>query len=255
MDSAEQLARLLERKRRIVAFTGAGMSTESGIPDYRSPGGLWTQYAPIFYQDFLASAEARRESWERGLHTYAVIQDARPNAGHRALARLESWGVLLAVVTQNIDGLHQAAGSSPERVIELHGNTHRVRCLSCHARFERTEIHRRISAGESVPECEACGGILKVTTIAFGEPLNDRVLGAAILAAESCDCCIVVGSSLVVYPAAGIPERASMNGVPLVIVNNTATHLDGRADLVLRDSAAGLLEKAVALLGDVSAPH
>src|SRR3954451_17482547 len=157
-ETRRQLAALIASASKIVAFTGAGVSTESGIPDFRSPGGVWDQNKPIQYQEFLASAEARRETWRRGLQTYPVVAAARPNPAHLALAVLEQQGKLLAVVTQNIDGLHLAAGHAPERVIELHGNAHGVRCLQCDDFADRETVQARVIAGEEEPPCRTCGG-------------------------------------------------------------------------------------------------
>src|SRR4051812_6120872 len=186
-EAVGRLASVLAGAERIVAFTGAGMSTESGIPDFRSPGGIWDRFAPIQYQDFLASAEARRETWRRGLQTYPVVAGARPNSAHLALVELERRGQLQAVVTQNIDGLHLAAGHPPERVIELHGNAHGVRCLTCDMLSEREIVHARVLAGEEEPPCPDCGGILKPTTVSFGEPMPRRPLTRAEAAMRACD--------------------------------------------------------------------
>ncbi|MDP8925126.1 MAG: Sir2 family NAD-dependent protein deacetylase [Chloroflexota bacterium] len=239
--AALQLADLIARSRRIVAFTGAGVSTESGIPDFRSPGGVWDRHAPIDFRDFLASADARRETWRRGLHTYPVVAAAEPNAAHLALVELELSGKLSAVVTQNIDGLHQKAGHGPGRVIELHGNAHGVRCLDCEARYDRPAIHARVTAGEAEPDCAGCGGTLKPTTVSFGEGMPYDELRRAEQEALACDLMLVVGSSLVVFPAAAVPQRAVDAGARLAIVNATETPLDERADMVVRGRAAVVL--------------
>jgi NAD-dependent deacetylase len=246
-DVVRELAALLATAQRVVAFTGAGISTESGIPDFRSPGGVWDQNQPIQYSDFLADAEARRETWRRGLQTYPVVAAASPNAAHLALVQLEQRGQLAAVVTQNIDGLHVQAGHAPETVIELHGNAHGVRCLGCDMHAPRTVVHERVLAGESEPPCVACGGILKPTTISFGEPMPRRPLAAAERAVRAADLVLVVGSSLVVYPAAGLPLLGAQLGKPLAIVNQTPTPLDERATLLVRGKAAELLPAAVEL--------
>lgn len=242
-----RLAELIAGARRIVAFTGAGVSTESGIPDFRSPGGIWDRYAPIRFQEFLASAEARRETWRRALQTYPVVAAARPNAAHEALVALDQEGRLTAVVTQNIDGLHQRAGHDPDRVIELHGNAHGVRCLSCGATYGRPEIHARVLAGDPEPACERCDGILKPATISFGEPMPEQALNRASLEMVRADLVLVVGSSLVVYPAAGLPSLAVRAGARLAIVNATETPLDDEATLVARGQAGAILPAAVAL--------
>jgi NAD-dependent deacetylase len=239
---SERIARALQ----IVAFTGAGISTESGIPDFRSPGGIWDQFQPILFQDFLRDAEARRETWRRGLHTYPVVAAAEPNPGHRALVELERMGKLSAVITQNIDGLHQKAGHAAERVIELHGNAHGVQCLDCGARSARQVVHDQVRAGEAVPSCSTCGGILKPTTVSFGESMPVDALRRAERAARSSDLFIVIGSSLVVYPAALLPTYALEAGARLAILNATETHLDAAADVVLRGQAGELLPPIVA---------
>jgi NAD-dependent deacetylase len=241
------LAELLAGARSVVAFTGAGISTESGIPDFRSPGGVWDKNQPIQYADFLAHPEARRETWRRGLQTYPVVAAARPNAAHLALVELERRGQLTAVVTQNIDGLHLAAGHAPERVFELHGNAHGVRCLGCDMEASRLDVHARVIAGEDEPPCIDCGGILKPTTVSFGELMPRRPLAAAERAVRSADLVLVVGSSLVVYPAAGIPRLGAQLGARLVILNQTPTPLDPLAALLVRGRAAELLPSAVEL--------
>jgi NAD-dependent deacetylase len=244
-DGERRLARLIAASRRIVAFTGAGISTESGIPDFRSPGGIWDRYAPILFQDFLSDPEARRETWRRGLHTYPVVAAARPNAGHLALVELERLGKLTAVITQNIDGLHQKAGHDPERVIELHGNAHGVRCLGCDAWHSREAVHARVIAGEPEPACPTCEGILKPTSVSFGEPMPAEEVRRAERAAAASDLFLVVGSSLVVYPAAAIPGQARRAGAALVIVNATETYLDREAAVVLRGQAGEVLPRVV----------
>lgn len=243
----DQLAAYLAAAQRIVAFTGAGVSTESGIPDFRSPGGVWDQNKPIQYHDFLASNDARRETWRRGLQTYPVVAAAQPNSAHRALVTLEQRGKLLGVVTQNIDGLHIQAGHAPDRVIELHGNAHGVRCLSCDDAAPRTAVHARVLAGELEPPCITCGGILKPTTISFGEPMPRGPLLRAEALMRQADLVLVVGSTLIVQPAATLPMVAVRQGTPLVIVNLTATPLDDVAALVVRGRAGETLPPAVEL--------
>jgi NAD-dependent deacetylase len=244
------LARLIASSARIVAFTGAGMSTESGIPDFRSPGGIWDRYAPIQYSEFLASAEARRETWRRGLQTYPVVAAAEPNPAHLALLELERRGQLLGVVTQNIDGLHHRAGHDPERVVELHGNAHGVRCLTCDMEATRDVVHARVIAGEEEPPCVDCGGILKPTTVSFGEPMPRRPLARAEALMRSSDLILVVGSTLIVYPAAGLPEIGVRAGARLAIVNLTPTPLDDLAAVVVHGRAGEILPPAVALAAD-----
>ena len=240
------LAELIARSRRIVAFTGAGMSTESGIPDFRSPGGIWDRYAPIQYGDFLASSEARKETWRRGLQTYPVVSAAEPNQAHLALVELERRGQLLGVVTQNIDGLHLRAGHDPERVIELHGNAHGVKCLGCDMEAARDVVHARVIDGEEEPPCVDCGGILKPMTVSFGEPMPRRPLARAEALMRQSDLVLVVGSTLVVYPAAGLPEVGVRSGAQLAIVNMTPTPLDDHAAVVIQGKAGEILPRAVA---------
>jgi NAD-dependent deacetylase len=249
-DGVRRLADLIAGSRRIVAFTGAGMSTESGIPDFRSPGGIWDRYAPIQYADFLASADARRETWRRGLQTYPVVAAAEPNPAHRALVELEERGQLLAVVTQNIDGLHLRAGHEPERVVELHGNAHGVRCLDCDMLAPRDVVHERVIAGEEEPPCVDCGGILKPTTVSFGEPMPRRPLSRAETLMRQSDLVLVVGSTLVVYPAAGLPEIGVASGARLAIVNMSETPLDDLATVLVRGRAGEVLPPAVSLAVD-----
>lgn len=230
-----------------VVFTGAGVSTESGIPDFRSPGGLWSQYAPISFADYISDPAMRREAWRRGVHTYPPLASAQPNPAHQAIAGWWSQGLLNGIVTQNIDGLHQRSGVPDDAVIELHGNAHGVICLVCGARSERAEVHARLAAGETDPLCLACGGMLKSTTVSFGQPLPaDAIARAQDLHARA-RLCLVVGSSLVVYPAALLPEVTLDNGGLLAVVNHTPTHLDARAALVARESAATVLAGAQAL--------
>lgn len=248
--SVERLARLIARSQQIVAFTGAGISTESGIPDFRSPGGIWDRYPAVSYQEFLASEEARRRYWLRSRETYPVVASARPNAGHRALVALERAGRLAGVVTQNVDRLHQRAGHSPERVIELHGHAQSVLCLRCPARYSRDEVQGWLLAGTEIPTCRECGGLLKSATVSFGEPMPRTALERAKALARAADLILVVGSSLVVYPAAYIPIHGQEAGAALAIVSRTPTPLDVRADLVLQGSAGEILPPAVELALD-----
>jgi NAD-dependent deacetylase len=248
--TAQRLAAVLEAAGPggTVAFTGAGISTESGIPDFRGPGGLWTRYAPIEYSAYLGDPNQRRESWRRGLHTYAAIAAADPNPAHLALAHWWRDGLLNAVVTQNIDGLHQQAGLPDSAVVELHGNSHRVQCLACGAMYPRTEINARVADGEEDPACAVCGGMLKACTISFGQPLPEAAVSKAQALHKSASLCLVVGSSLVVYPAAALPELTVLSGGRLAIVNQSETHLDSRAIVVAREPAAVLLAEVESVL-------
>jgi len=242
-DAALALADLLldAGQAGTVVFTGAGISTESGIPDFRSPGGLWTRYAPIDYGDYLRDPEMRRESWRRGLHTYPPIAAAQPNAAHLALVDWWRAGLVRGVVTQNIDGLHQRAGLPEAAVVELHGNAHGVSCLGCGLRFDRPTVHARVLDGDEDPACPSCGGILKTTTISFGQGLPEAAVAEAHRWHAHARLCLVIGSSLVVVPAAMLPELTLDAGGRLGIVNLTPTHLDHLAVLVARVPAAVLL--------------
>ena len=240
-----ELRRMIDEARRIVVFTGAGISTESGIPDFRSPGGIWTRMRPIDFSEFLASDEARRESWRRRFATDATMRKAEPNRGHRAVATLVNRGKASAVITQNIDGLHQASGVPASRVIELHGNTTYAHCLDCAERYEIEGIRVAFERTGEAPCCDNCGGFVKTATISFGQAMP----AAAMIRAEeetlACDLFLAVGSSLVVYPAAGFPKLAARNGAPLVILNREPTGLDPLAGLVLHREIGVTLGEAV----------
>ena len=227
-----RLHELIEDAGRIVFFTGAGVSTESGIPDFRSPGGIWTRFRPIDFGEFMASREARRESWRRKFETDKTLSIARPNDGHAAIARLVRQGKASCVITQNIDGLHQASGVPDDRVIELHGNTTYAHCLACRRRYELDPIRERFERDGEAPDCP-CGGYIKTATIAFGQSMPEAEMERAEAETNACDLFVVVGSSLVVYPAAGFPALAKRRGARLVILNREPTDLDPVADLVL----------------------
>jgi NAD-dependent deacetylase len=234
------LIEMARQARAMSAFTGAGISTESGIPDYRGPGGVWERNAPPTLSDFRENAATRRQYWEERRERYPALRDTQPNAGHLALARLQSAGRLSHVITQNIDGLHQKAGSDPERTIELHGTAHQVRCLDCGASWPAEHIQARLEL-EPLPNCERCGGIVRAATVLFGQAMPADALRRAFAVAHSSDLMLVVGSSLVVQPAARVPEVAVANGAGLAIVNNEPTPLDGLADVVVRSSAGAVL--------------
>jgi NAD-dependent deacetylase len=229
------LVRLLATSERIVALTGAGISTESGIPDFRSPGGIWSRMKPITFQAFVASEEARLEDWRRRFKMNAEFARAKPNAGHRLLARLADEGKLLAVVTQNIDGLHQRAGLAADLLIEIHGNATHGRCLSCGETMALAEVRRRIDATDAAPRCR-CGGLVKAAVISFGERMPEESMRRATEHAMNADLFLVMGSSLQVQPAASLPLLARRAGAHLVILNREPTPLDGEADLVIRAS-------------------
>ena len=234
---ADRLRALVEAAKRIVFFTGAGISTESGIPDFRSPGtGLWTKMKPIQFQDFMASDDVRQESWRRRFENERVMENAKPNRGHFAVAQLVNTGKASAVITQNVDNLHQNSGVHPDQVIELHGNATYAHCLRCLTRYELAAVesdYRRIGR---VDPCTRCGGVIKSATISFGQSMPEQEMQRAQEETEACDLMIVLGSSLVVFPAAGFPEYAKRRGARLAIVNRETTPLDDIADVVVHDS-------------------
>ena len=226
----------------VLPFTGAGISTECGIPDFRSPGGIWTKNRPIPFDEFLASQEARNESWRRRFAMGDEFGHAQPGRGHRAVASLYRAGKVPAVVTQNIDNLHQASGIKPEHVVELHGNTTYARCLDCEQHFELSWVRARIGSGNGcAPDCTTCGGFIKTATISFGEAMPDAAMRRAQELTVSCDLFLAIGSSLVVWPAAGFPLMAKRNGARLIIVNRDPTDFDDIADLVVREDIGTVL--------------
>src|SRR5436190_2468579 len=245
MAKVDDLRRMIADAESIVAFTGAGISTESGIPDFRSPGGIWTKYRPIEFGEFLGSAESGREAWRRKFANDETMKKAPPNAGHRALARLVEQGKMTAVVTQNIDGLHQASGVPDDKVIELHGNTTYATCLECRRRYELDWVREIFAVDERLPLCTACGGIIKTATISFGQAMPEAAMERANEVTLAADLFIVLGSSLVVYPAAGFPILAKRNGSRLVIVNREATDQDELADLVINAEIGSTMSRAV----------
>jgi len=228
----DTLAQWLREAEHAVAFTGAGISTESGIPDFRSPGGVWSKNAPVLFQNFLADPAERRRFWRMRTESMKSMLDAQPNAGHAALARLEDEGRIVALITQNIDELHQRAGS--RRVLELHGTAMIVSCLSCDKRWPAAAIQDRVTAGDEEPACDECSGILKSMTVSFGQPMPQDVMRDATALAQDCDLFLAIGSSLVVHPAASLPAIARTCGARLVIVNRDPTPLDDMAHIVIR---------------------
>ena len=245
MSQVDDLKRMIDGAKRIVAFTGAGISTESGIPDFRSPGGIWTRYRPIEFQDFLASEEMRRESWRRKFATDETMRKAEPNAGHRALAKLVEQGRMIAIITQNIDGLHQMSGIPDDKVIELHGNSTYAACLDCKRRHDLEWEKQIFSDNETLPKCMACSGILKTATISFGQAMPEDAMERAHDVTRQADLMITLGSSLVVYPAAGFPIMAKRLGARYVIVNREPTDQDDAADLVINAEIGTTMSKAV----------
>jgi len=240
-----RLAELLRDARDAVVFTGAGISTESGIPDFRSPGGIWTQMAPIDFQEFVSSAVMRKEAWRRRFAMEETFARGRPNAGHEAIAALVARGTVSHVITQNIDNLHQQSGVPAGQVIELHGNTRYAKCLECGARAELEPIRLHFEAHGDPPDCTECGGLLKTATISFGQAMPEREMERAERATRACDLFLVLGSSLVVYPAAGFPLLAKRGGAKLIIVNREPTDQDGMADLVLHAEIGPTLREAM----------
>lgn len=230
----EQVSSWLSAATRAVAFTGAGISTESGIPDFRSPGGVWATNQPVYFDDFTARAQARYEYWRQKAISHRYFVSSQPNAGHGILAKWEDERKLTAVVTQNIDGLHQEAGSV--RVLELHGTARFVSCLNCQARFDADPMVKQFEAEDAVPPCPECSGILKHATVSFGQQLPTDVLEDAIRLSEQADVFLAIGSSFVVEPAASLPRYAKQHGSKLVIINRDVTPLDAIADVVIHTS-------------------
>jgi NAD-dependent deacetylase len=240
-DEAAELRDLVAHARTVVAFTGAGISTESGVPDFRSPGSPWLANKPIDFDLFVSSEAARVEAWRRKFTMDDLYQGARPSRGHRALAALAASGKVSVVITQNIDGLHQAAGLPGDRIIELHGNGTYATCLDCGRRHELHDLRRAFEATGRAPRCTGCGGIVKSATVSFGQAMPVDAMRRATEAALACDLFLAIGSSLVVYPAAGLPLLAKRSGARLVIINREPTDLDAAADLVIAGEIGDVL--------------
>ena len=240
-EAAAILADLFGEAENIVVFTGAGISTESGIPDFRSPGGIWERNEPIYFEDFVASEEARRIDWQRRFTMLDQFDASEPNVGHRAIANVARAGRVSAVITQNIDGLHQRSGVPADKVIELHGNGTFATCLDCGERHELAEIRPAFEARGETPRCRACGGIVKAAIISFGQAMPVEAMMRAQEAALTADLFLAIGSSLVVYPAAGLPALAKQEGADLVILNREETALDSLADFVIHDEIGPVL--------------
>jgi NAD-dependent deacetylase len=245
-EAGAALGKLIAQADRIVAFTGAGISTESGVPDFRSPGSPWLRHAPIDYAEFIADPDKRAEAWRRKFAMDDIYAGAKPARGHLALKSLVDSGKMSAVITQNIDGLHQQSGIPDERIIELHGNGTYAHCLSCGGRHELADVRRAFEATDEAPLC-ACGGFIKSATVSFGQSMPEEAMARARAETLACDLFIAIGSSLVVHPAAAFPRLAQQAGAILVIVNRDATPLDGLADLVLRGDIGDILEPSVRL--------
>ena len=244
MATRAELALMIADARRMVVFTGAGVSTESGIPDFRSPGGVWSQMTPITFQEFVGSETKRREAWTRVFEGRAGWTGRQPNAGHDAIARLVLQGKASAVITQNVDDLHQESGVPPDKVIELHGNASYATCLECDLRHELAELKALYAATGDLPACRSCGGLVKTATISFGQAMPEGPMARAEAETLACDLFLVLGSSLVVYPAAGFPLLAKRTGARLAIVNREPTDLDPYADLVLHDEIGPAMTEA-----------
>jgi NAD-dependent deacetylase len=254
-DKIKQIAEWIIDSKRVVVFVGAGLSTESGIPDFRSPGGVWDKYDPedFYFQNFISKERAREKYWDMATEMYDSMKDAQPNTGHFAIAEMERLGKLDCLITQNIDGLHFKAGNSEEKVLELHGTAMYVSCLSCHKRYDRDDIQAKRSKEGKAPRCDACGGLLKPATISFGQSMPEEETAEAYRRSETCNLFIVIGSSLVVQPAAYMPVTAKQSGAKLAIINRDETACDNLADIIINASAgptmAAIIERVRNLIG------
>ena len=247
MTDIDRLSALLRDARCAVAFTGAGMSTESGISDFRSPGGVWSRQQPVYFEDFVASREARIRYWQQRRALHAEFSGALPNAGHIALARLEIEGLLRGLITQNIDGLHRDAGSTA--ILEIHGTARIIACIACGKEWSPEAVDQRLDAGEDAPDCDECGAPLKSKTISFGQAMPEREMTAAAALADESDLFLSIGSSLVVEPAASLPRVARETGATLVIINREPTPLDPLATLIIREPIGEVLSEVIKHLG------
>jgi NAD-dependent deacetylase len=245
MSNRAQLAQAIRNARRMVVFTGAGISTESGVPDFRSPGGVWSRMKPIYFQEFVSDEATQREAWSRVFSGAAKWTDAKPNVGHEAVARLVRAGKVGAVITQNVDNLHQESGVPEDKIIELHGNAHYARCLVCSQRHEFDEFRTSFLERGEIPACRWCGGLVKSATISFGQAMPEGPMSRAEEETLACDLFLVLGSSLVVYPAAGFPMLAKQAGATLAILNREPTDQDAFADIVLHDEIGPVMSEVV----------
>src|SRR5579871_3666719 len=246
--SREQLRALIADASRAVVFTGAGISTESGIPDFRSPGGVWSRMSPIYFQEFVGDEAKRIEAWTRAFTGRAGWTGREPNVGHDVVTRLVEAGKVSVVITQNVDDLHRKSGVPPEQIIELHGNASYATCLACGVRHELADLREPFMQHRIIPACRDCGGIVKTATISFGQQLPADAMQRAEDEALACDLFLAIGSSLVVYPAAALPILAKRNGAALVILNREATELDAIADFVLHDEIGPTMTEVASLL-------
>jgi len=241
------ISRKIKEGGKNVFFTGAGISTESGIPDYRSQGGIYEKFRPVYFDEFMSSRKARARYWQRWIKLYRDLMPAEPNPAHKALAKLHGLGMLESVITQNVDGLHQVSGLPDEVIIELHGNTRRIRCMSCHRLSPIDEVYKRLNEGQAAPEC-TCGGYLKPDTISFGQAMPPVKVEKAAALSQDCDFFMVVGSTLVVQPAAHMPYYAKNQGAFLAIVNLSETPCDSMSDVLIRGKAGKVLAKIIQAL-------
>jgi NAD-dependent deacetylase len=247
MDAVDAIAEMVVEAEKIVVFTGAGFSTESEVPDFRGPQGVWEKFDPseLNLQNFLASEEIREKYWQVHRLFWETVRVARPNAGHHAVTELHNLGKLDCVITQNTDGLHQKSGTPDDKVLELHGTMHWVDCLDCRKRYPRERAHEKMLAGETVPRCDECNGILKPATIAYGQSMPEFETREAERRSATCDMLLAAGSSMVVYPAAQMPLIAKRNGARLIIMNLTPTPHDGHADVVVNEKTGETLTKII----------
>jgi NAD-dependent deacetylase len=248
MSSVGQLTRLIVEARHAVVFTGAGISTESGIPDFRSPGGIWSRMRPITYDEFVGSEAMRREAWNRVFSGVTKWVGAKPNAGHLAVASLVAAGKLSSVITQNVDNLHQDSGVPADRVIELHGNATYARCLDCGLRHELAVLEQSFLGRGEIPACRDCAGLVKTATVSFGQAMPREAMARAEAESLASDLFVVLGSSLSVYPAAGFPLVAKRNGARLAIVNREPTDQDGSADVVIHEGIGAVMSAVAAAI-------
>ena len=231
----QDLSQYIDEANNIVIFTGAGISTESGIPDFRGPQGVWKTNTPIYFQDFIGSEEVRKDSWKRKFSGQDIIKKAKPNIGHLAVAEIINKHESAYLITQNVDNLHQDAGVPDDKITEIHGNAHYASCLDCGIRYELNSIKKAFLENETVPYCDSCGGIIKTATISFGQPMPEEGMQIAQRKTLGCDLFITIGTSLVVYPAAGFPKLAKEIGAQLIIINAEPTDFDPIADLVIHE--------------------
>ena len=231
----QDLSQYIDEANNIVIFTGAGISTESGIPDFRGPQGVWKTNTPIYFQDFIGSEEVRKDSWKRKFSGQDIIKKAKPNIGHLAVAKIINKHESAYLITQNVDNLHQDSGVPDDKITEIHGNAHYASCLDCGIRYELNSIKKAFLENETVPYCDSCGGIIKTATISFGQSMPEEGMQIAQRKTLGCDLFITIGTSLVVYPAAGFPKLAKEIGAKLIIINNEPTDFDPIADLVIHE--------------------